>query len=241
MITLRIESIFENMIQIFFNDNCMNNIALHDTCKQLWDDLKVLDYFGLETPGIIKENQDKYIDDEFTEHEFNRIYKVLKYLLDRFRDYMDERESVQLVLLGRIFNYLETKTAAYRSDDHVSIVSNPHEEGIDQEKFGLLFRDKLIEEFRDPNNPLVDPNSSIEDQVREVAESSENKIGFWGSLFLPSARKARKVIDPVEEKREMAKKVKAEKIEIEKTKDLYHVEGDSLKIARKMHEERVDS
>ena len=238
MITLRIKSIFDNMLQIFFNDNCMNNVVLHEVCKELWDDLKVLDYYELETPEIIYENKEKYIDENFTPHEFERIFKILRYMLKRFKKYMDDRDSVQLVLLGRLFNYLEQKTRAFRSEDHESIVSNPVDFNIDQEKFGLMFQNKLEEEFRDPNNPLVDPDSSLEEQVEAVSKPSF--ADYFGAFIKPSNKKKGNFINPMKEKQEMKKAVKKEKIEIEKTKDNYLIDESSLEIAKKLHEERAN-
>jgi hypothetical protein len=167
MITLRVRSIFDNILQVLFNDNCMNNKDIIDTCKSLWDDLLVLDYYGYNINLIVKKNKEKYIDELFTDQEFDRVFSLVKFLFEKYYEYMSERENVRLVMLGRLYNIVETKTRQYRKEDHVSIIENP--EPIDQEKFGLMFQKKLEEEFRDPTKAIQDPDSSMDDQVGELS------------------------------------------------------------------------
>ena len=167
MVTLRVRSIFDNILQVLFNDNCMNNKELILTCKMLWDDILVLDYYGYDINRIIKKNKTKYVDELFTEEEFTRVFDLVQILFEKYYAYMKERENVRLVLLGRLYNIVMTRTRQYKTEDHESIIEDPS--GIDQEKFGLMFQKKLEEEFKNPTKAIEDPDSSIQDQVEEIS------------------------------------------------------------------------
>ena len=167
MITLRVRSIFDNILSVLFNDNCMNNRDLIETCKSLWDDLLVLDYYGYNINFVVKKNKAKYVDELFTEQEFQRVFGLVERLFEKYYAYMKDRDNVRLVMLGRLYNIIETKTRQYRSADHESILGNP--EPIDQEQFGLMFQQKLEAEFKDPTRPIEDPGSSMDDQVQELS------------------------------------------------------------------------
>jgi hypothetical protein len=192
MVTLRVRSIFDNILQVLFNDNCMNNKDLIVTCKMLWDDLLVLDYYGYNINLIVKKNKSKYIDELFTEEEFDRIFDLVKFLFEKYYTYMKERENVRMVMLGRLYSIVMTKTRQYKSADHESIIENPDE--IDQEKFGLMFQEKLEEEFKNPTKPIEDPDSSIPDQVEEIS--------FWDhfkEMFEPVNKKEKLTKEEMEE------------------------------------------
>ena len=84
MVTLRVRSIFDNILQVLFNDNCMNNKALISTCKMLWDDILVLDYYGYDINLVINKNKTKYVDELFTQEEFDRVFSLVKILFEKY-------------------------------------------------------------------------------------------------------------------------------------------------------------
>ena len=226
MVTLRVRSIFDNILQVLFNDNCMNNKDLIETCKTLWDDILVLDYYGYNINLIVQKNKDKYIDELFTKQEFDRIFELVKFLFDKFKKYMKERENVRMVMLGRLYNIVMTKTRQYKTEDHESIIENP--DGIDQEKFGMMFQKKLEEEFKNPTKAIEDPESSIQDQVGEIGLWDEFKWMFQSKnekqkMTQEEAEEIeRKFENDVEKQKQQLQNGRADFEENDNTKQLIH-------------------
>lgn len=227
MVNLRVKSIFDNIVQVLFNDNCMNNEVLKPTCKLLWHDVKMLDYYDYNTIVLLRKNKYNYIDDIFSKGEFERIFLIIRYLFNKFSKYMADRTDVRMVMLGRLFVILENKTMSFREKDHQSIVGNPNMSEVDENEFGLLFQEKLEREFRDPTKPLVDPDSSINNQLEVLADPNP-LFTYFGSFFKPK-----------EQEPQMSK---AERLEIE-MKFNQSYENDKLRLdsVRKEFQEKDDS
>jgi hypothetical protein len=192
MNTYRVKSMFENIVQVLFNDNCLNDEKFHEVCKQMWDDIRVLDYYNLETLLIFSANQIKYIDDEFTEEEFQRIYDLIEILYNKMRKFMEDREDVRMVMLGRIYEILEIQTRPFKKMGHTSIVNDPSFDKIDEQQFGYLFSMKLDNEFKNPNSSLNDPDSSLDDQVANVSLWDTFKTAFEPRIKEPHLSPAEK-------------------------------------------------
>ena len=241
MVTLRVRSIFDNILQVLFNDNCMNNKDLIETCKMLWDDLLVLDYYGYNINLIVNKNKEKYIDELFTEEEFTRIFDLVKFLFKKYEEYMKERENVRMVMLGRLYNIVMTKTRKYKTEDHVSIIENPEE--IDQEKFGLMFQQKLEEEFKDPTKPIEDPESTIPDQVEELSFWDHFKTFFEAKNKKEKMTKEEleeienKFTNDVKNQSRIVDNTREDYIEPDNTKELIHEAQEEMREEKKKQKE----
>ena len=200
LLTFKIKSIFENMLEIAFNKNCINKSNVIKECFRLLEDTKILINNEYDVIRILNANEKKYLTANFQEDDFKEIFSFVKFIIEKFKEFEVELPNHRLVTQGLAWSFFLKKKGEMKNhelfdpeDSDLSLLDQPggHDlffakkfRGQIDNKFGNIkdeyrgfLKDKGI---KDPNMEDSEENEEnghkkeVEENVVEVENQDES-------------------------------------------------------------------
>lgn len=132
---VKIASLFESLLDVAFNENCMQYEERYDFCVEMLTDTKFLMNNGYEVVDTLTSNREKYIDKTITFDIFIGIVNLVKYALDRFEGFREEMENDLELNRAAVWQYFLDMRAKIYEDNQVfnKNVNSEDEEEPEQE------------------------------------------------------------------------------------------------------------
>lgn len=108
-------AIFQHIIDVAFNENCLGQNEIRYTCIRMIKDIKYLLTNSMDVIESIQSNSEKYVKGAFQKKIFNNLINLLSYLFDQFQKYEKESETRKSTMQGTVWVYFQTKKATYES------------------------------------------------------------------------------------------------------------------------------
>ena len=153
LLLYKIQLVFFNMLDLAFNENCMDKKENYRVCVVLLQDIKILmlnKYSILET---INKNTAKYFDEHFTQVEYDALVELLSSLFKDYKKFQEELPDKRIVYQGELWGY------------------------FNEEKQKLI--DKGLVEGQDEHDHLLDQPGGKEQYIAaKVMKHFKNQYGF---------------------------------------------------------------
>ena len=108
-------AIFQHMIDVVFNENCLAKNEVRYTCIRLMKDVKYLLTNSMDVIESVEANKEKYIKGAFEKKMFRKLMQLLDYLFEKFEAYEKASTTRKSTMQGAVWVFYESKKATYKS------------------------------------------------------------------------------------------------------------------------------
>ena len=102
---VKIESQFDSLLDVGFNENCMNEQKRYEECSRLLLHSKFLRMNGFEVYETLKANKRFYISPNFSYSSFMQVMNLLKYALEKYFHFAEALDSRLEIIKAEVWQY----------------------------------------------------------------------------------------------------------------------------------------
>jgi hypothetical protein len=117
-------AIFQHMIDVAFNENCLDADENRFTCLRMMKDSKYLLTNSFDVIETFRVNKGKYINSTFEESQYDRIINILMYLFDEYEKYEKQMTLRRQVMQGEIWVFFQTTKETFIESQKPNSVTN---------------------------------------------------------------------------------------------------------------------
>lgn len=106
LLEFKMNAILHHLLDLAFNENCMDIGVNHRICVTMLEDIKLLILNKYNVLPTLQKNMLKYITITFTKSKFVRMTKLIDYLLIGYKKQTDELPNKRMVIKGLVWGAL---------------------------------------------------------------------------------------------------------------------------------------
>ena len=128
LIEFKMNAIMHHLLDLAFNENCMDIEENHGICVMMLEDIKLLILNNYNVVKTLDKNRTKYMRPNFGKTKFYRIVMLVEYLLDEYHKFTVELPQKRMVIKGLIYSSLVkdhesgTPETDVEDDEHSSLL-----------------------------------------------------------------------------------------------------------------------
>lgn len=170
LIEYKMNAILYHMLDLAFNENCMDVEVNHRICLTMLEDVKLLVNHGYNVVGTLSKNAVKYLTATFTKRKFARVLGLLDHVLVGYEKATEELPNKRMVIKGLVNNALvnSQKRTDVGEDDEQEEASGKADE--DKHESDEAETDEAVKEDSDQSGKQTDSSEEEDDSNASLLE-----------------------------------------------------------------------